>query len=780
MIKYIKDSLWVIPLFLILSLPILFVLDGGFYSVWDINIPPISPELQLEKYFFINSPSSMGGRNFNLTTYLPLIAETWFFSLFMPVNWANSTVFYLHYFLTGISMYILIRYLFDHQILNRKATVAAIIGGILAMFNEYWFLRAHYNFNIIFLTAFSPLVLMYLHKLCMQDGRVFVLRNIAYILFFSFFMVPALGNLPVTITFSFAMLIFLLAVAFLNKRKFSLVLARLVVLLILGMSMHSWWIYPSFLNSATVEALDRDGDYVSDTLASLRANASNDATMYNRVLTGKGYFIPANERNSLHQKFTEGSSLQNTIIIRLSSIALVISAFLIFVVPLNTKLRITLISLLLVLIVFVPILASSRAPFGWLIEYLAINFPFYVFRRPPTYMFIIHFLYAIFVAGFVYWLTSHNRISRIIKATLVTTILSVVFIINQPRMFSADSFMNLTRLEGGDRILNISTRFTIPKYVEDVANYINQHSGEFSVLILPVTGSLKAFDWANYDGGYFGFDPYTMLISKATNSDFSYRHQGLFAFNNLIEDSILTNNYQNLIYWLKVHNVKFVIVDLNTISIPGSNDIGPIRYISYMENFPFKDKLMIGDSLVYELDLESHLFNAIDKFRFVISGSNTDIINMVRNDNISRIDYNVDDSTKEYFAKNSSNDFSSIIINQVSKISPSEYDIDISPNVVNKAPAFLSSTFFYDNKWKATVDNKELFPVNINGFSGWVLTPEFLSGNKNLTVTIRYTSQDIFRALLYASLILFSLVCIIIVTLNKTVKKFKQRERKDD
>ena len=176
MIKYIKDSLWVIPLFLILSLPILFVLDGGFYSVWDINIPPISPELQLEKYFFINSPSSMGGRNFNLTTYLPLIAETWFFSLFMPVNWANSTVFYLHYFLTGISMYILIRYLFDHQILNRKATVAAIIGGILAMFNEYWFLRAHYNFNIIFLTAFSPLVLMYLHKLCMQDGRVFVLR----------------------------------------------------------------------------------------------------------------------------------------------------------------------------------------------------------------------------------------------------------------------------------------------------------------------------------------------------------------------------------------------------------------------------------------------------------------------------------------------------------------------------------------------------------------------------------------------------------------------------
>jgi len=769
--KYIKDFYWVIPLFLVLSIPMLYVLEGGFYSIWDINIPPINPELQLEKYFFINSPSSIGGRDFNLSPYLPLIAETWFFSLFMPTNWANVAVFYLHYFLTGLSMYVLISYFFDYQILKRKATLAAIVGGILAMFNEYWFLRAHYNFNIIFLTAFAPLIAMYLHKLCMEDGRIIILRNIAYILFFSFFMIPAFGNLPVTITFSLAMLIFCLATVFFNRRKFSVALCRLIILAVLGAAMHSWWIYPSTLNEASIEALAREGDYVEDTLESLRINSSDSATLYSRIMIGKGYFIPTDELGSVHQKYTKNSSIQKSKVITLVSIMLALTAFLIFLVPLPTKLRKIFISLLLVLVVFIPILGSSRAPMGWLIEFFAVNFPLYVFRRPPTYMFIIHFVYAIFVAGFVYWLTTNTKVSKIKKATIISLILSIILIINHTRILGNASFMNLKPLtEMGtprEENLFITSRFTTPEYVKNVANYINLHAGEFSVIILPVTGPLKAFDWKNYDGGYFGFDPYSMLISKPTNSDASFRHKGLFKLNNLIEDSIIYQNYKNLNYWFKKHNVKFVVIDLNTIESPGTNNLTVRMYISFMNKFPYKKKHTIGDSLIYELDHDGFIFNAVDEFKFKNFTENLDLNKIAGSNGFSIIDLN---SFKINNFEQSSNNFSKIIINQISKISPSEYEIDISPKDLKKNPAFLSSTFFYNDKWNASINNFEIPKVNISGFSGWAIEPTVFSDNKNVTLKIKYIAQDTFNFLFYLSVTLFSLLCIFIITTNRRAK----------
>jgi hypothetical protein len=186
-----------------------------------------------------------------------------------------------------------------------------------------------------------------------------------------------------------------------------------------------------------------------------------------------------------------------------------------------------------------------------------------------------------------------------------------------------------------------------------------------------------------------------------------------------------------------------------------------------MNKFPYKKKQIFGDSIVYELDQDGHIFNAVDKFKFQSMKDNMDLKEIAKSNDISLIDLNsLNMKNFEY----PSNTFSKIIINQINKISPSEYEIDISPLNLKKNPAFLSSTFFYSDKWYASVNNIKIPNVNIDGFSGWAIEPNIFIDNENLILKIKHSSQDIFNILFYLAGTLFSIICFFILSTNGRVR----------
>lgn len=746
MVKFIKENRGPLGLLLIFSLPILVVLRGGFYSIWDINLPPINPSLQISNLLTAWDPSSIGGRFFNLLSYFPLILETWVFSWLFPVNIANSLVFYLHYFLTGLSMYCLVRYLFK----NRSGTpikIAAMIGAFMYMFNEYWFLRGHYNFNIIFILAYFPFLLICLDKLIRSQSNGETIRWILVLCLLSLLMVTGLGNLPVAAFVLLMLSVFYFAQGLLDRFPIKQLVGRYLLLGAFAVVFHLWWIVPNFLNTATQEALSRKGNYIEDTVKSMEFVSGYPTTRYNRILTGKGYFIPAMEVG-VNLKYTRFASLQLSPAFRVLSCIPLLAAAGFFLIAFRKKEGSAFLALGLAFLCAIPIFAALRAPFGGLIEFLMRNFPLYVFRRPPTYMFIVHFLYAIFAAGLLLWVLESRTLKTFWKWAIPVGLILCVGIVNFPRLIGAPANMILLK-ENMKKRNHVSAAFSIPPHVKELSNFLNQKPGDFGVLILPSLGETKGYDWSQYSGGYFGFDPYAFLLRHPINSNFSDRH-AVYSLNQFFKNAMVSRDKETFQNILKLYNIHYVIFTDDFLISPSafpdmripSEDIK-----SFLGQFPFKSTQKFGDHTLYETRVSEDVFFSPKQTKTFETLNGNDIYWLLSDRNFMD------------FTNSSIQNPASLDISNLARLDRSKYQVKFLSNQKNKHPAILASRIHYSPQWKARLNGEELTQIKVNGlFNGWVVDPAQLSrSGGEQTIIVELEAQRILNQIYLGTVLMIAI-----------------------
>ena len=757
----IKDHWGPVLLLFTFTLPILLILDGKFYSIWDVNIPPINPALQIQKFSSIWDPSAIGGRNYNLSPYLPLLIETYLASLILPLNVANSFVFYLHYFLSGFSMYCLFLYVFKGEDIV-KIKIAGTIAAFMYMFNEYWFLRAHYNFNIVFALAYLPLLVIYLLEITHLKKKRAFFNNLLKAALLSVLMVPGLSNLPVAALILLILTLFFFFVGTIQKRPFISLMKRYLVLGLCIIPFHIWWTAPSLLNSSTQEALSKKGNYLKDSMESLHVLRNHDVTKYNRILTGKSYFIPPAGEKGSHVKYTEYAELQETIFIRLISFVPIFLAGLVFFGDFKRPQKAILLTLFLLLLFLVPILAFGRPPFGKVIEFFVLNFPLYVFRRPPTYMFFIHFIYALLAASFILVLLKSKTFGPLWKVGISLFLIGSVSIVNFPRIIGAPAYMTLHN-ESRDENLHISAAFKIPDYVQNLSDYINEQRGEFGVIVLPISAELRAYDWRNLEGGYFGYDPYAFLLKHPINSNFSYRH-AVFSFNKYLHTSISTGDVKAFAAILRRFNIRYIILTRDIIRTPTlhkeffSQNVG---VENFLKTTSAKKVKTFGQHVLYEVEQTKEIFESVIDISYVHNIKIEDMYWFLKSD-----------SNKNFLANSEPLPLDSFSVNNIDKISPTHYRVIVDTANLNNNVGLLKSSLFFDLGWKAEIDGVELKKLKVDQlFNGWIIAPKATDGKttQSQLVKIVYGPQQMMNRVYVMTIVLLlgSLIFVFIPSSKK-------------
>lgn len=752
MVEYTKNNFFPILLCFFLAVPILILLDGKFYSIWDLNVPAIDPLLQLNKYLSIWDGSHIGGKNSNYLAFLPYLVEVYAISFIVSHNIANALVFYLHYALCGFSMYYLVCYMYGSKP-DRHCKIAACIAAYMYMYNEYWFLRGHYNFNIVFILAFLPFIFVFLHKIIHANNYHDLFSLILKTCLISILMITGLSNLPVSATLFFVFIIYYFSHGLLEKISIHILLKRFFLLGFIAIFFHAWWLTPNLFNASTQEALNRKGDYVHEIIEGLKYWETKDATAYNRIITGKGYPIVKDE---IHSSYTRYSFLQNNRLIRILSFAPIFMVVLSFFSSFLRKRFSINIPYLIILLIFIPIIAATRDPFGKIIQFLAFHFPLYVFRRPPTYMFVVHLVYTIIASGFILATLKNKNFSRIAKVTFISAVVISVGVVNFPRIIGATAYMVL-RNQDKTQTIHTATTFRIPNYVKNLSRFINDQKGNFGVAVLPISGMVRGYDWGKIDGGYFGFDVYSFLLNKPINSDFTYRHK-INLFNVQLSRIMKRGDIITFEELLSFFNIRYVILTHDILYTPGA-----ILYQTskQLERFINKTNLNLvhtfGSHQLYESNNWSPLFYSLTNYHYASGINDNTIYSLFENIDKEFIEMDVPFESKHFN------------ILDVKKYSPSKYKLVINTDTIQTNNGILATKIFFNKSWEASSNGVLFNHIKVNGlFNGWIINnpSKDSSSSKSFEIMITYKPQKVFFRIFILTIIVIMLSFFYIIIYN--------------
>lgn len=562
-------------------------LNFKLYSMWDLTIPPFDPTLQADKVLSVWDYSFWSGRLYALLWNWPI-----FYVSALVQNLMRVEVFYTlwHWFLfllSGVGMYY---YIVETVNMGKTRNIrwGALMGGLVYMFNPFWVFRAGVTFYTIYILAFLPYILLLLQRAIDSQnvGYFQLLRQIIEIALISLLMIPGLANLPVAMATAIFIGLYLFGYATLNNR-FKNMLIVLLALLPLVIMTHVWWLYPNLFHSAVKESLNREGQYISETFKSLNEVSDYEYTSYFNILRNNVYANP-----KVDADVPLGMPILDHLTGNLYHTALFVCVS--FLVPLlilgamivkKTWKHTCFLPLMIALLVFIPILAGLRPPFGTLLNWSFHNIPLMVLRRPFSYMFLVSFAYAymlsISVIIVINQLESWKSINRqrVGVALLFVIMFGVIGVYNFPKWMGINTSVYVNDRQGLKK--RIAGNIVVPTYVHDVSEYLNNEVESGAVLVLPRGGMLRVYDW---DSGYFGWDYYYLTLQRPVLSASTNRYDAFYVYeyiHKLIDDERLTDDtYARLLAKL---NIGYILVAEDSLIYSGTEYFDVDNLVNFFE-----------------------------------------------------------------------------------------------------------------------------------------------------------------------------------------------------
>ncbi len=516
----------VIPLLIIalVALTMVNLHKGYLYSVWDSPVPPLNPGLLVEKVGSSWDWWFLGGRSYSHAFYLLYFLQVWLLNFIFPLGVANTIVYYVLFAFSGFSMYLFTLDTFGGSEKNDKKTVAALIAALAYMFNTYWIFRVSIGFSISYILAFLPLLLLFLRRalysLTMLDKIKYLLASALVTVAMS----PGYSGLPAMV-FTFLLAteyVFFLAI--LTKKLKSFVFT-LVLFGLFTFSANLWWIAPQFFNSQLGDVVVRSSGYVEESLGVAKYWVPYSTPL--NALRGITYDLP-----SLYSTMPWTMLYETPLFLLLSIFPPIVSAL--YLLSKRARKHSDTIVFLLMWVTVLPILIGLNPPTGAIFSWIYEHVPFFVFRRPPNFLFGLHLIYSylfglgiVTIYNFSQNLTSRTKesladfstkrfafprlrssVRKIVKSSipiaLILIVVSVIFILPFPLWLGKGYEIDL-------RGQLVSGSVEIPDYVQNLATYLNDQPDDYGVLVLPMGSNLRAYAW---DKGYFGWSPYYLMLDR--------------------------------------------------------------------------------------------------------------------------------------------------------------------------------------------------------------------------------------------------------------------------
>jgi len=769
-------------LFLILAAPMLWFLGGEFFSVWDINIPPLNPAFQSDRYSFLWDSGIVGGKPNSFMWTLPLVWATKYLTPWFTAGWASTLIFYFHTALAGITFYYMMRHFMPNSM--RSRSLAAVIGAIAYMLNKFWVLRGSYYFNSVFILAYLPLMVVLLDNIIFAKTFRTSAKYCLLTALVSLPMIPGLSNMPaMAATFVFLMF-FTLALVFLKGTKLKRTLARLMFLLVLIAPLHGFWLIHNVYSESFLEAVERKGTYLNDTLSSLKFQSDRELTGYSNILSSRGYWLWTKDKefsgkNVNAIRYTNVHNNQGMIALAFVPLGLV------FLGLFGTKFRMIKATkaTLIAMVLFCPVYALLRPPFGWLVEWSAINLPFFVFRRPPSYMFIFEFVVAMLLAFAVLRvLNSHwTRIGKTVFAAVAIVavmILGFQRLTGQPMHFNAFSPYEI-------EMKRVSGRFNVPEYVHNLAEYLNAAPKEGGVLILPLVPGVRIYDWSAETAGYMGLDIYHFYVKRPIIAHYNAR-ETLYEYMKRTKellDAGETTHFRNVMRRL---GVRYVILQYDNLESPWRElmAFNQGQYEMALAHSGAKRVKRFGHHVLYEFpETGSQFF--FPKHWDVVQGANKQqlITYSIRDHN----DFLLLDSLPE-------GDVESLLEGQlVSKVeswsqkTPTHLTVSMKQALPKKRQAAILATRMFDHPgWVASLEgqpNRPLKKVKVNGFFQGIIIPHDAWGESGTcTINFEFKPQQI-QAASYALakdlVVLYILLIVLDILVIENLLRWRKKHSSD-
>ncbi len=516
----------VIPLLIIVlsALTMVNIHKGHLYSVWDSPVPPLKPELLVEKAGYTWDWWFVGGRSYGHAFYLLYFLQVWLLNFISPLGFANTIVYYVLFAFSGLSMYLFTQDTFGGSEKNNIKIVAALIAALAYMFNTYWIFRVSIGFSISYILAFLPLLLLVLRRALYSLTTLDKIKYLLASALVTVAMSPGYSGLPAMV-FTFLLVteyVFFLAIL---TRKLKSFVFTLVLFGLFTFCANLWWIAPQFFNSQLGDVVVRSSGYVEESLGVAKYWVPYSTPL--NALRGIVYDLP-----SLYSTMPWTTLYETPLFLLLSIFPPIISAL--YLTSKRARKHSDTIVFLLMWITVLPILVGLNPPTGTIFSWMYEHIPFFIFRRPPNFLFGLHLIYSylfglgiVTIYSFSQNLTSRTKesladlnrkrfvifrlrsgIKKIVKVsipvTLILIVVSVIFILPFPLWLGKGYEIELM----GQRVTGT---VEIPDYVQNLTEHLNAQPDEYGVLVLPMGSNLRAYSW---DNGYFGWSPYYIMLDR--------------------------------------------------------------------------------------------------------------------------------------------------------------------------------------------------------------------------------------------------------------------------
>jgi len=553
-----------IVIILLLGGFVVFKTPGSFIIIWDNIIPIFDPSNSLNKAISAWDTTIVGGRPYINAHYIPYIAAMYLLTaLFNDIYISHRALHYLAFSACGVNMYILtVR---STNTPHRK--LAGLTAGLCYMFNTFWIMRVYTTLpNMIFflLPALPVLVLCTreaLYSNAMKDTfKWLCAASMLYAL-----SAPSFANLPVALfTYLFINVYILLKSVFNRKIRRGLFVISLFCLLMLLNNL--WWILPSLLHPSVVAALQRQESYKQGMLISLRywSKVANELNVIRCLIYG--HFNTIRPSNTW---FTHFGLYSRPLFILLSILIPVMSTTALYKSKNNDECL-----LYGMILVLTSLILAAGGVLSPVIFWLAENVPLFVFRRPSTFQYILHFLYSylfgVSISELIPVKTLYNQhqgkaflslnssLKRLRLIAIIIIVLLSIVVYPLPEWLPGYSGYYNAITVNRDTYA-VSAFVDPPHYVLQMSEFLNNIDDDGGVLILPINIQLRAYNWTH---GYFGPDPYYFLLKRPVLSHVMWNYPQYYYYcllHDIVhgEQRIYNINFTRL---LNLLGIRYIIV----------------------------------------------------------------------------------------------------------------------------------------------------------------------------------------------------------------------------
>jgi len=681
-------------------------------------------------------------------------------SLLTIIQWITNNIsstekilFFLWFFISGVSMFILIKFLI------RKESTNEIIINIISFICALFYIMNAFLYNYrwgngflmsMFIYSIGPLLIYFAIRIFDVKNKTDKIKYFIYFLLANIWAIPSYEN-PANFLSFYIILIPFLIIYFKditqNKKLYTL-------FLIIFCLFNLWWVIRPlsfFESSAYISANSPANNDI------LKIIEYKDMSFLN-IFRLQGFWA-----TNYPEYFPYGSYYFTNPLIIISSIAIFGLPLFLLLFKKERKNQMALV-LILFLCIFIFVTKGVHFPFNQIYQWLIDNSVFRMFRSPEKFYFLVVLSLTIILGIFQ---IKCYKYKKLLGSILSIILLASILINAYPFLFNKiipnnNVFNSMTIITSDINASFFKKYYSIPETYLKGSNKINSYRLDGKNLIFPDNPNNVFSSWTVYNWSAIGLDPLWNLLGSSPYLILNNNGNSM-GINPISSEFLISyyDEYESNFYayflkignYLSIVNSKYIIFRLdNNHEDVYKNKISKKQIFDELNtNKNIELITSFGSFYIYELNSSFFLPHFYTPQNIILSNQSTEALPEI----VSQDNYQIRSAI--YFTNQTSNINKSILTNlsskidntpilEFKKINPTKYRVFVH-NATQEFPLVFSESFH--NGWKAYQVDYTKDNLNTNLLNNY----KILDGNEGDQATKeeinQFIEQDLITSLGY-------------------------------